>query len=158
MIRRAARSGLVALVAGLAGPAAALAQTDPVPEAEATAAPPYILLLAAVLLAAMVVLAIRRPATRRWLAAGFVLGGGLLAAFYLFVAGALVSLDTRDPATPILFGLAVAAAVAGVALAVWIVRAGRHGAGAGREATEPGSAAASAAEPPADAPRTDDRP
>ncbi|HET9436444.1 MAG TPA: hypothetical protein VFO50_06265 [Candidatus Limnocylindrales bacterium] len=158
MIRRAARCGLVAVFAGIAVPAAALAQTDPVPEAEATAAPPYILLLAAVLLAAMVVLAIRRPATRRWLAAGFVLGGGLLAAFYLFVAGALVSLDTRDAATPILFGLAVAAAVAGVALAVWIIRAGRRGAGAGHRATEPGSAAATSAQPLADAPRADDRP
>ncbi|TAK01483.1 MAG: hypothetical protein EPO36_05490 [Chloroflexota bacterium] len=86
---------------------------------------PIVVALAAVMIAVIVVLAVRRPATRRWLAAGFAIGLGLLVAFYAVIIGALAQMDASGGFPPAAIIVAVIAAGAGLGVGTWIVRAGR---------------------------------
>ncbi|MEW5991695.1 MAG: hypothetical protein AB1736_10190 [Chloroflexota bacterium] len=99
--------------------------------------PPIAAVLAAIVIAAIVVLAARRPATRRWIAAGFAIALGLLVGFYAIIIGALARMDTGGGLPPLAVVVAVVAVGVGLGVAIWIVRPGRRRAESRTSPAEP---------------------
>ncbi|OGO52463.1 MAG: hypothetical protein A2V84_04470 [Chloroflexi bacterium RBG_16_70_13] len=88
--------------------------------------PPIAAALAALVIAVIVVLAARRPATRRWIAAGCAVAFGLLVGFYAVIIGALAQMDTGGGLPPLALVVAVVAVAAGLLTAIWILRTVRR--------------------------------